>query len=229
MHFLFSLPHRLGKLIYVVLLFSSWPLTGSHVVDVQQYSQDLWTTAVFINVWEIRVTKWEEMSRKFKMFLTDWWGWQETIAWRWGIYTCISQSCCPSVWPRQENWGWGWTEEHFGMICGRKLRGQWKYQLVVKTRNRCTWGRECTYRCLKGFNSSFIEVPLRTERETDAISIFRSAWRGLLAPADAGSLHHHCLSGWLPTTESQSQRVRAPARGSTEGRLPPATTTANCT
>jgi len=28
--------------------------------------------AVFINIWEIRVTEWEEMSRKFKMFLTDW-------------------------------------------------------------------------------------------------------------------------------------------------------------
>jgi hypothetical protein len=30
--------------------------------------------AVFINVWEIHVAKWEEISRKSKMFLTDWWG-----------------------------------------------------------------------------------------------------------------------------------------------------------
>jgi hypothetical protein len=94
--------------------------------------------------------------------------------------------------------------------------------------NRCNWGRERTYKYLKGSNSSLIEVPLRMERETDAISVFRSAWRGLLAPADAGSLHHYCLSGWLPTTESPSHRVRKPARGSPEGRLPPAATTATC-
>jgi hypothetical protein len=30
--------------------------------------------AVFINVWAIHVAKWEEISIKCKMFLTDWWG-----------------------------------------------------------------------------------------------------------------------------------------------------------
>jgi len=214
--------------MYVVLLFSSWPLIGSHMADVQQYSQDLWTMAAFINVWEIRVTKLEEMSRNFKMFLTDWWGWQEIIAWMWGIYVCISQSCCPSEWTRHANWGWGTDRRAFLQEMWGKIEGAVTISVSLKNRNRCNWGREWTYKCLKGSNSSFIEVPLRMERETDAISIFRSAWRGLLAPADAGSLHHYCLSGWLPTPESPSHRVRAPTRGSAEGRFPPAATTATC-
>ena len=75
------------------------------------------------------------MSRKFQMFLNDWWGWQEIIAWRWGIYAFISHSCYPSVWPRHENWGWGMDRRAFRQELWGK---QWQLQLALKLETNIT-------------------------------------------------------------------------------------------
>jgi hypothetical protein len=90
-------------------------LIGSHMTDMQQYSQDLRTMAVFISVCEVHVTKWEETSRKSKMFLTDWWGVRgnhrlEVGVRRYGHGARIEVE--------------GWTKQHFGRNCGQNLRRQ---------------------------------------------------------------------------------------------------------